>query len=207
MPDTPFPASSHPGIPDAADPFRLFQDWMAEAAQSEPNDPNAMTVATCTPDGTPSARIVLLKGVDARGFVFYTNKEGRKGSELQANPRAALLFHWKTRQRQVRIEGRVEHVTDAEADSYYASRARVSRLGAWASQQSRPLQGRAELERRVAELDAQYPGEAIPRPPHWSGFRVVPAYIEFWQDMPFRLHDRRTYTRAGEGWTTGRLYP
>ena len=166
-----------------------------------------MTVATCTPDGMPSARIVLLKGVDASGFVFYTNKEGRKGLELHANPRAALLFHWKTRQRQVRIEGRVEHVSDADADAYYGSRARVSRLGAWASQQSRPLAERAELERRVAELDAAYPGDAIPRPPHWSGFRVVPACIEFWQDMPFRLHDRRTYTRAGEGWTMGRLYP
>ncbi len=207
MPDTPVPGTSHPGIPDAADPIQLFQDWMAEAAQSEPNDPNAMTVATCTPDGTPSARIVLLKGVDISGFVFYTNKDGRKGLELQANPRAALLFHWKTRQRQVRIEGRVEHVSDAEADAYYASRARVSRLGAWASQQSRPLPERAELERRVAEFDAKYPGDAIPRPPHWSGFRVMPAYIEFWQDMPFRLHDRRTYTRVGEGWATGRLYP
>ena len=213
MPDTPLPASAQSGIPDADDPFALFEDWMAEAARSEPNDPNAMTVATCTPDGTPSARIVLLKGVDATGFVFYTNKQGRKGTELLANPRAALLFHWKTLGRQVRIEGRVEHVTDAEADAYYASRARVSRLGAWASEQSRPLAERAELERRVAELDARYPGETIPRPPHWSGFRVIPAYIEFWQDMPFRLHDRRTYTRenegvrAGEGWTTGRLYP
>ncbi len=212
MPDTPLPQIDTPklegrGIPQAADPFALFRDWMAEAAGSEVNDPNAMTVATCTADGTPSARIVLLKDFDRSGFVFYTNKQGRKGGELLANPRAALLFHWKTLQRQVRIEGTVEHVIDAEADAYYATRARISRLGAWASDQSRPLPSRAELERRVAELDARYPGEAIPRPPHWSGFRVRPERIEFWQDMPFRLHDRRVYTKAGEGWTTESLYP
>ncbi len=217
MPDTPLPQIEAPtleaptlearGIPQAADPFALFRDWMAEAARSEVNDPNAMTVATCTPDGTPSARIVLLKDFDPQGFVFYTNKQGRKGGELRANPRAALLFHWKTLQRQVRIEGTAEDVTDEEADAYYGTRARVSRLGAWASDQSRPLPSRAELERRVAELDARYPGEAIPRPPHWSGFRVRPERIEFWQDMPFRLHDRRVYTKAGEGWTTESLYP
>ena len=212
MPDTPLPQIDTPklegrGIPQAADPFALFRDWMAEAAGSEVNDPNAMTVATCTADGTPSARIVLLKDFDRSGFVFYTNKQGRKGGELLANPRAALLFHWKTLQRQVRIEGTVEHVIDAEADAYYATRARISRLGAWASDQSRPLPSRAELERRVAELDARYPGEAIPRPPHWSGFRVRPERIEFWQDMPFRLHDRRVYTKAGEGWTTESPYP
>lgn len=217
MPDIPHPGhpAPAPGIPDAADPFRLFRDWMAEASRTEPNDPNAMTVATSTPDGTPSARIVLLKDLDARGFVFYTNKQGRKGTELRANPRAALLFHWKTLGRQVRIEGAVEDVSDAEADAYYASRPRISRLGAWASEQSRPLAGRHELERRVAELDARYPGDDIPRPPHWSGFRVVPEALEFWQDMPFRLHDRRTYLRAGPqagdgaggGWTIGRLYP
>lgn len=207
MPDTLSPSPERRPIPASDDPVRLFQDWMAEAARTEPNDPNAMTLATCTPDGRPSARIVLLKDVDARGFVFYTNQQGRKGGELLANPFAALLFHWKTLGRQVRVEGAVEGVTDAEADAYYATRPRVSRLGAWASEQSRPLASRAELERRVAEFDARFPGETIPRPPHWSGFRVLPERVEFWQDMPFRLHDRRLYTRSGEGWTTQALYP
>ncbi len=207
MPDTPLPTLDARGIPQSDDPLALFGTWMAEATRTEPNDPNAMTVATCTPDGTPSARIVLLKDYDERGFVFYTNREGRKGGELRANPRAALLFHWKTLQRQVRIEGEVSDVTDAEADAYYASRARISRLGAWASDQSRPLPSRAELERRVAEYEARHPGDAIPRPPHWSGFRVRPAVMEFWQDMPFRLHDRRVYTRTAGGWTTQALYP
>ncbi len=212
MPDTPLPSPTSPsietrGIPEAADPFLLFQAWLDEAGRTEPNDPNAMTVATCTPDGRPSARIVLLKDFDARGFVFYTNHEGRKGRELLANPRAALLFHWKSLQRQVRVEGEVETVTAAEADAYFNTRARISRLGALASDQSRPLPSRAELERRVRELDARYPGDTIPRPPHWSGFRVRPGSIEFWQDMPFRLHDRRVYTRAEEGWGVGALYP
>ncbi len=189
------------------DPFQHFQAWFADATRSEPNDPNAMTLATSTPDGVPSARIVLLKGQDARGFVFYTNKQSRKGEELAGNPRAALLFHWKTLGRQVRIEGSVEHVTEAEADAYYASRARVSRLGAWASLQSRPLPERAELERRVAEVEARYPGDAVPRPPHWSGYRLLPSYFEFWQDMPFRLHDRTTYTASAGGWDVGKLYP
>lgn len=207
MPDTVPPSPDRRPIPAASDPVGLFQDWLAEAARTEPNDPNAMTVATCTPEGRPSARIVLLKDVDACGFVFYTNKEGRKGGELLANPFAALLFHWKTLGRQVRVEGGVESVTDDEADSYYATRPRISRLGAWASEQSRPLSSRADLERRVAEFDARFPGESIPRPPHWSGFRVVPDRVEFWQDMPFRLHDRRVYTRAGENWTAEALYP
>ena len=201
-------------MPDAArlispadDPVRLFESWLAEAGRTELNDANAMTVTTATPGGRPSARIVLLKGVDRRGFVFYTNKQGRKGVELAANPFAALLFHWKTLGRQVRVEGPVEDVTDAEADAYFASRARVSRLGAWGSEQSRPLASRAALERRVAELDARYPGDAIPRPPHWSGYRVIPERVEFWQDMPYRLHDRRVYRRDEDRWEQEALYP
>jgi pyridoxamine 5'-phosphate oxidase len=205
MPDTALPAAH--GIPDVADPFRLFEDWMEEAKASEPNDPNAMALATCTADGRPSVRMVLLKGFDDQGFVFYTNYESRKGGELQANPHAALLFHWKSLRRQVRVEGPVSPVTDAEADAYFASRARISRLGAIASEQSRPLPSRAAFERRVETLDAQYPGDTIPRPSHWSGFRVVPESLEFWQDMPFRLHDRRVFTRSGEGWSKTALYP
>jgi pyridoxamine 5'-phosphate oxidase len=191
----------------ACDPFALFATWFASAQDSEPNDPNAMTLASCTADGVPSARIVLMKGYDERGFAFYTNKESRKGAELTTNPRAALLFHWKSLRRQVRIEGSVEEVSDEEADTYYASRPRVSRLGAWASTQSRPLPERAELERRLAEAEASYPGETIPRPPYWSGYRVVPSRIEFWQDMPFRLHDRTVFIRAKGGWTIEKLYP
>jgi pyridoxamine 5'-phosphate oxidase len=191
----------------AADPFRHFQDWFAEAQRTEPGDANAMTVATATRDGVPSARIVLLKGWDAAGFVFYTNKESRKGNELSGNPRAALLFHWKSLSRQVRIEGAVHHVTDAEADAYFATRARVSRLGAWASPQSRPLSDRETLKRRLQEFEAKYPGETVPRPPYWSGYRVVPSRLEFWQDMPFRLHDRIVYTRAAGGWSVGRIFP
>ncbi len=198
--------------PDRSDPFRWFQAWMAEAAKSEPNDPNAMTLATATPDGVPAARIVLLKGLDGeqaspRGLVFYTNQESRKGRELAANTACALLFHWKTLQRQVRVEGRVGPVSDAEADAYFASRYRISRLGAWASDQSRPLSGRDELERRLAEVEQRYPGDDIPRPPHWSGYRVVPQRWEFWQDMPFRLHDRSIFTREGQGWAPSKLFP
>jgi len=193
--------------PDDADPFARFHAWMVAAIENDPIEPNAMTVVTATPDGRPSARIVLLKGVDDRGFVFYTNKESRKAAELAANPRAALLFLWKSLARQIRIEGTVEDVTDAEADAYFASRARISRLGAWASSQSRPLGSRAELEQRLADYEARYPGEEIPRPPYWSGYRVIPERFEFWQGMDFRLHDRTTYTRAPDGWTMGKLYP
>jgi pyridoxamine 5'-phosphate oxidase len=191
----------------AADPFVRFATWFAEAQASEPTDPNAMIVATTTPEGKPSARTVLLKGADPRGFVFYTNKESRKANEIAANPNVCLLFYWKSLGRQIRIEGTVEHVTDAESDAYYASRMRISRLGAWASAQSRPLDDRTTLERRLAEFEEKYPGDEIPRPPYWSGYRVLPAYFEFWQNMDFRLHDRTTYTRDGDGWTIGKLFP
>jgi pyridoxamine 5'-phosphate oxidase len=188
------------------DPFARFARWFEDARESEPNDPNAMVAATASPRGAPAARVVLLKAFDRHGFVFYTNKQGRKGQELAVNPQIALLFYWKTLHRQVRIEGTVSDVTEAEADEYFASRARVSRLGALASDQSRPLPDRAILEQRVSELDARYP-EVIPRPAHWSGYRVVPSYFEFWQDMPYRLHDRTTFTRDGDAWRPGKLYP
>lgn len=195
------------GMESVPDPFDRFAAWMAEAEASEPNDPNAMTLATSTPDGRPSARMVLLKGWDRQGFVFYTNLESRKGGELAANPNVALLFHWKSKLRQVRIEGRADPVSAAEADAYYASRPRTSRLGAWASDQSRELDSRATLLGRVAALEVKYALGEIPRPPHWSGFRVVPDAIEFWQDAPFRLHDRIVFHREGADWRTVRLYP
>jgi pyridoxamine 5'-phosphate oxidase len=192
----------------AASPFEQFDVWMKEAVAAEINDPNAMVLATATPAGRPSLRTVLLKGVDPRGFVFYTNKTSRKGDEIAANPHVSLLFYWKSLHRQIRIEGTVEDVTDAEADAYYATRARVSRLGAWASIQSRPLPERSVLEGRLAETEARYPGDAIPRPEYWSGYRVLPSYFEFWQDMPFRLHDRTIYTPdPSGGWGQGKLYP
>jgi pyridoxamine 5'-phosphate oxidase len=195
-------------VPIVADPFARFNLWLAEAEASESTDPNAMIVVTATPDGKPSARAILLKGVDDRGFVFYTNKESRKSAELAANPAVFLLFYWKSLARQIRIEGQAEDVTDAEADAYFASRPRISRLGAWASDQSRPLADRTELERRLAENEAKFPGEDIPRPSYWSGYRVIPSLFEFWQGMDFRLHDRTTYTRSPNGgWSVGKLFP
>jgi pyridoxamine 5'-phosphate oxidase len=193
----------------AENPIALFESWLAEARRSEPNDPEAVCLATATPEGRPSARMVLLKGVDARGFVFYTNLESRKGRELAANPHAALCFHWKSLERSVRVEGPVERVSDAEADAYFASRTRGSRIGAWASAQSRPLEGRWALEKRVAEHTLRFGLGEVPRPPFWSGFRVLPERIEFWRGMPFRLHERRLFRRdeAGGGWRVELLYP
>jgi pyridoxamine 5'-phosphate oxidase len=192
----------------AIDPHSLFDAWFAEAKASEPNDPEAVALATADPAGRPSVRMVLLKGHDARGFVFYTNSESRKGGELAANPQAALLFHWKSLRRQVRIEGTVSPVDPAEADAYFASRSRDSRIGAWASDQSRPLESRALFEARYAALAADYEGREVPRPPHWWGYRLVPGRIEFWTDRPHRLHERRLFTRGPDGgWREGLLYP
>lgn len=192
---------------EPSDPIDHFRDWLAEAKESEPNDPNAVAVATVGPDGMPSLRMVLLKDVDHDGFVFYTNYESQKGSELLAHPKAALCFHWKSLRRQVRVEGMVERVSDAEADAYFASRPRDSRIGAWASDQSRPMEGRFELEKRVAKFAARYAIGEVPRPPHWSGFRIVPSRIEFWRDRPFRLHERLNFIRESDGWRTEVLYP
>lgn len=189
------------------DPFALFDAWFAEAKAGEPNDPNAMALATADAEGRPSVRMVLLKGHGPEGFVFYTNRESRKAGELAANAHVALLFHWKSLRRQVRIEGPVSRASDYESDAYFASRSRDSQLGAWASDQSRPLADRATFEARFAEVKARFEGQDVPRPPFWGGYRVTPTAIEFWQDRAHRLHERRLFTRDGDGWTEGLLYP
>jgi pyridoxamine 5'-phosphate oxidase len=210
-----FPESAlEPEFNPATDPFALFEQWFADASAAELNDPNALALASVDADGMPNVRMVLLKGLDAvgaaaRGFVFYTNVEGTKGRELLAHPKAAMAFHWKSLERQVRIRGPVTVVSDAEADAYFASRPRDSRIGAWASQQSRPVQSRAALEAEVARFAAKFATGDIPRPPYWSGFRVVPDEIEFWRSRPYRLHDRAVFKRSSApgAWSVTRLFP
>jgi pyridoxamine 5'-phosphate oxidase len=193
----------------AQEPFDLFRQWFADAKASEPNDPNAMALATVDPQGMPDVRMVLMKGYDEQGFVFYTNTGSAKGTQLLASRKAAIVFHWKSLHRQVRVRGPIEQVSDAEADAYFQSRPRDSRIGAWASQQSRPLESRFALEKAVAVNAAKYAVGTVPRPPHWTGFRIMPVAIEFWHDRPFRLHDRITFSRAEPNgdWTRHRLYP
>ena len=193
----------------AQEPFDLFQKWFDDAKASEPNDPNAMALATVDPEGMPDVRMVLMKGYDEQGFVFYTNTGSAKGTQLLASRKAAIVFHWKSLHRQVRVRGPIEQVSDAEADAYFQSRPRDSRIGAWASQQSRPLESRFALEKAVAVNAAKYAVGTVPRPPHWTGFRIMPVAIEFWHDRPFRLHDRITFSRAEPNgdWTKHRLYP
>jgi len=191
----------------ADDPLALFGAWLKEATEKEPNDPNAVAVATVDADGLPDVRMVLLKDADARGFVFYTNLESAKGRQLAASPKAALLFHWKSLRRQVRVRGPVALVSDAEADEYWRTRARPAQIGAWASAQSQALPDRLALEKKIAEYGLRFGLGKVPRPPHWSGFRVEPEVIEFWRDRPFRLHERLVFGRQGEGWTTHRLFP
>lgn len=189
------------------DPVSLFIDWLNDARGTEPNDANAMTLSTVDASGAPDSRVVLLKDVDAGGFAFYSNAGSDKGGQLAGQPRAALLFHWKSLRRQVRVRGRVEPVSPAEADAYFASRARESRIGAWASEQSRPLESREALERAVARETARFEGRDVPRPERWTGWRIVPDQIEFWRDRPFRLHDRLRFDRTGADWTRTRLQP
>lgn len=190
-----------------ADPFALFDEWFAEARTAEINDAEAMALATADGEGRPSVRMVLLKGHGPDGFVFYTNEQSAKGEQLDVNPRAGLLFHWKSLRRQVRIEGPVERVADADADAYFASRARDSQLGAWASDQSRQLDARETFEARFEQVKRQFEGKDVPRPPHWRGYRVIAKRIEFWTDRPYRLHERRLFVRGSDDWTEGLLYP
>lgn len=189
------------------DPIEQIIDWLADAEHKEPSDPASMSVATVGTDGKPSLRMVLLRGIDARGLVFYTNLNSRKGIEIEANPWTALCIHWKSTDRQVRVEGRAELVSDEEADAYFATRDRESQIGAWASKQSQSLEGRLKLERRVAKYALKFGVSAVPRPDFWSGYRVIPDRIEFWEKRPFRLHERTLYVRDGEKWATSRLYP
>jgi pyridoxamine 5'-phosphate oxidase len=191
----------------SADPISLFDQWLAEARAAEPNDPEAMALATVEAEGRPAVRMVLLKGLGPDGFAFYTNLDSAKGAELAANPAASLLFHWKSLRRQVRIEGKVSAVSDAEADRYFATRSRDSQLGAWASDQSRPLADRATFEARFEAMKAKFAGTDVPRPPRWSGYRLDPDRIEFWSDRPHRLHERRLFIRERDGWSEGLLYP
>lgn len=200
-------AAAPPPLLAETDPIALFGEWLKEAGQSEPNDGNAMTLATVDETGMPDARMVLLKGVDAAGFVFYTNLESAKGRQLAANPKAALLFHWKSLRRQVRVRGTVTPTTPEEADGYFATRARPAQIGAWASAQSRPLPDRLALEKKIAEIGLKFGIGKVSRPPHWSGFRLAPESIEFWRDRPFRLHERLVFHKAAGGWTTERLFP